>query len=55
MRNMCGLPSIGETLYIPLYIFSSANAKDAGIPADFDRGYGDKHVAGYAKLWGLKE
>jgi ribose transport system substrate-binding protein len=55
MRSMCGLPSIGQTLYVPLYIFDAANAKDAGIPATFDAGYGDKHVAGYAKLWGLPE
>jgi ribose transport system substrate-binding protein len=53
MRNMCGLPSIGQTLYVPLYIFSGANAKDAGIPANFDQGYGDKHVAGYEALWGM--
>ena len=35
-------------------VFSAANAKDAGIPANFDQGYGDKHVAGYAKLWGMQ-
>lgn len=54
MRDMCGLPSIGQTLYVPLYIFSAANAKDAGVPATFDQGYGDKHVGGYAKLWGMQ-
>jgi ribose transport system substrate-binding protein len=54
MRNMCGLPGIGETLYVPLYIFDKTNAKDAGIPANFDQGYGDKHVGGYNKLWEME-
>jgi ribose transport system substrate-binding protein len=53
MRNMCGLPS-GDTLNVPLYIFDIDNAKDAGIPANFDQGYGDKHIAGFAKLWGME-
>ncbi|MDQ0393354.1 sugar ABC transporter substrate-binding protein [Labrys monachus] len=53
MRNLCGLPS-GDTLNVPLYIFSSDNAKDAGVPATFDKGYGDKHIGGFAKLWGLE-
>jgi ribose transport system substrate-binding protein len=55
MRNLCGLPGIGQTLYVPFYIFDAANAKDAGVPATFNAGYGDKHVAGYEKLWGLTE
>lgn len=53
MRKLCGLETY-DTLNVPLYIFSAANAKDAGVPADFDKGYGDKHVDGFAKLWGLK-
>ena len=53
MRNFCGLPS-GDTLNVPLYIFDAKNAKDAGIPANFDQGYGDKHIAGFNKLWGLE-
>jgi ribose transport system substrate-binding protein len=53
MRNFCGLPS-GDTLNVPLYIFDAGNAKDAGIPANFDQGYGDKHIAGFNKLWGLE-
>jgi ribose transport system substrate-binding protein len=53
MRNFCGLPS-GDKLNVPLYIFDAANAKDAGIPANFDQGYGDKHIAGFNKLWGLE-
>jgi hypothetical protein len=38
---------------IPLYIFSAKNAKDAGVPADFDKGFGDQHIAGFNALWGL--
>jgi ribose transport system substrate-binding protein len=53
MRNLCGLPA-GDTLNVPLYIFSAENAKDAGIPATFDKGYGDKHIGGFNKLWGLE-
>lgn len=53
MRNFCGLPS-GDVLNVPLYIFDEANVKSAGIPADFDKGYGDKDIDGYAKLWGLQ-
>jgi ribose transport system substrate-binding protein len=53
MRNFCGLPS-GDKLNVPLYIFDASNAKDAGIPANFDQGYGDKHIAGFAKLWGME-
>lgn len=53
MRDMCGLKSY-STLYVPFYLFDSSNAKNAGTPADYDRGYGDQHVAGYDKLWMLK-
>jgi ribose transport system substrate-binding protein len=53
MRNFCGLPS-GDLLNVPLYIFDSSNAASAGIPANFDQGYGDKHIAGFNKLWGME-
>jgi ribose transport system substrate-binding protein len=53
MRKLCGLETY-DTLGVPLFIFDASNAKTAGVPADFDRGYGDNHVAGYAKTWGLK-
>jgi ribose transport system substrate-binding protein len=53
MRDMCGLKTY-TALYVPFYIFDSSNAKNAGTPADYDRGYGDQHVAGYDKLWELK-
>ncbi len=53
MRNLCGMP-VSDTLGVPLFIFSAANAKTAGVPATFDQGYGDKHVAGFGKLWSLE-
>jgi ribose transport system substrate-binding protein len=53
MRGLCGLPTY-DALNVPLYIFSDANVKSAGIPAEFDKGYGDKQVAGFAKLWELQ-
>jgi len=53
MRDMCGLKTY-TALYVPFYLFDSSNAKNAGTPADYDRGYGDQHVAGYDKLWMVK-
>ena len=52
MRKLCGLPTY-TTLNVPLYIFSAANAKDAGVPADFDKGFGDQHIAGFNAVWGI--
>ncbi|MCX8231048.1 MAG: sugar ABC transporter substrate-binding protein [Alphaproteobacteria bacterium] len=53
MRTLCGLAEPKE-LNVPFYIFDKSNAKDAGTPADSDRGYGDVHVAGFRKLWGIE-
>ena len=53
MRTLCGLEEPPK-LNVPFYIFDSNNAKDAGTPADYDRGYGDVHVSGFRKLWGLE-
>lgn len=53
MRTLCGQTSSPD-LYVPFYLFTGANAKDAGTPADYDRGYGDMHVSGYRKLWGVE-
>ncbi len=52
MRTLCGLQE-PAVLNVPFYLFTSDNAKDAGTPADFDRGYGDVHVTGFRKLWGI--
>ena len=53
MRTLCGLQEPAE-LNVPFYLFTAENAKTAGTPADFDRGYGDVHVTGFRKLWGLE-
>lgn len=53
MRTLCGLQEPAE-LNVPFYLFTAENAKTAGTPADFDRGYGDVHVSGFRKLWGLE-
>lgn len=53
MRTLCGIAPVHHLL-VPYHIFDATNAKDAGTPAEYDRGYGDVHVAGFRKLWGLE-
>ena len=53
MRTVCGLEPVHHLL-VPYHIFDQTNAKDAGAPAEYDRGYGDVHVEGFRKLWGLQ-
>lgn len=53
MRVLCGLDPVHHLL-VPYHIFDQDNAKDAGTPAQYDTGYGDVHVAGFRKLWGLE-
>ena len=52
MRALCDKGEITE-LNTPLYIFDDANVKDAGVPATY-AGYGDGHIAGFKKLWGVE-
>jgi ribose transport system substrate-binding protein len=52
MRLLCGL-EVPESLGIPLLIFDETNIETAGIPADFDSGYGDAHIDGFRALWML--
>lgn len=52
MRLLCGLPMVNPR--IPFYIFTEENAKDAGVPPELSRGYGEAYIEGYAKLWQLK-
>ncbi|QEW18673.1 ABC-type sugar transport system, periplasmic component [Marinibacterium anthonyi] len=54
MRDLCGLDDAPDELYVPFLIFDKDNAETAGTPADFDQGYGDAHVEGFRKLWGLE-
>lgn len=53
MRMLCGKGKVTE-LNSPLLIFDKNNVKTAGVPADFDKGYGDADIEGFHKLWGLK-
>lgn len=52
MRVLCNLPKV-ENLNSPLIIFDKSNFQTAGVPADPNKGYGDAHIAGFKKLWGL--
>jgi len=52
MRELCGQGKVTE-LNTPLYIFDDSNVKDAGVPATY-AGYGDGHIAGFKKLWGVE-
>ncbi|WP_158540154.1 sugar ABC transporter substrate-binding protein [Rhodosalinus halophilus] len=53
MRLLCGLPPV-DTLNTPAYIFTDENVETAGVPATYDDGYGDSHIPGFRKLWGLE-
>jgi ribose transport system substrate-binding protein len=53
MRILCGLEPVKDPK-IPFYLFTEANAKDAGVPPEPSMGYGNAYVDGYLKLWGLK-
>jgi len=52
MRILCNQPKV-ENLNSPLVIFDKSNFQTAGVPADPNKGYGDAHIAGFKKLWGL--
>ena len=41
-------------LNTPAYIFDKSNVATAGKPATFNDGYGDAHIAGFKKLWGIQ-
>lgn len=53
VRDLCGMKS-PSALNVPFYIFDKANAADAGVPAGYDKGYGDAYVSGFRKLWKLQ-
>lgn len=53
MRQLCGL-NVPDELGVPLVIFDSSNVETTGIPANFDDGYGDAHIAGFRALWMLE-
>jgi ribose transport system substrate-binding protein len=53
MRMLCHLPAV-QNPHIPMYIFDSRNAGDAGTPPQLSKGYGNAYVEGYDKLWELR-
>ncbi|MCB8884126.1 sugar ABC transporter substrate-binding protein [Acidisoma cellulosilytica] len=50
MRRLCGLPLVNDPK-IPFYIFTKANAMDAGTPPKLSQGYGDAYKKGFHDLW----
>jgi ribose transport system substrate-binding protein len=52
MRLIGGMGAV-KNMHIPFRIFDKSNAAEAGVPATYDKGYGDTFKADYAKLWGL--
>lgn len=54
LRDACGLESPTE-LAVPFYIFDADNVESAGVPAQFDTGYGDAYISGFRELWGIAE
>jgi len=53
MRMLCGQPEVAK-LNVPLLIFDKNNVKTAGVPANFNDGYGDSYLDGFHTLWKLK-
>jgi ribose transport system substrate-binding protein len=53
MRLLCGLKPVTQ-LNTPAFIFDKSNVATAGKPATFNDGYGDAHIAGFKKLWGVQ-
>jgi ribose transport system substrate-binding protein len=53
MRVLCGLPRV-NVLNTPAFIFTDENVATAGVPATFNDGYGDSHISGFKKLWGIE-
>ena len=53
LRTLCNVP-LTHNQAVSFYIFDSANARDAGVPATFLQGYGTDYVEGFDHIWGLK-
>ena len=53
MRVLCDKGKVNK-LNTPAFIFDKSNVMTAGKPATFNDGYGDAHIAGFKKLWGLQ-
>lgn len=50
MRKICNLPMPAE-LKIAYYIFDQHNIADAGVPAQYSRGYGEAYKQDFKTLW----
>ena len=50
--RLIGDMGLVESMNIPFRLFTKDNAAEAGVPAEFSKGYGDFRSE-YAKLWGL--
>jgi ribose transport system substrate-binding protein len=53
MRVLCDMPPVTQ-LNTPAFIFTDENVETAGVPATYDDGYGDVHIAGFKALWGIE-
>lgn len=54
MRVLAGLEVPADEAF-QFYIWTKDNVEDAGVPAEYTKGYGDSYVQGYRKLWQLDE
>ncbi|MSO65893.1 MAG: sugar ABC transporter substrate-binding protein [Alphaproteobacteria bacterium] len=52
MRLLCNVQR-SEEINTPLYVFDDTNIKNAGVPAEYNKGYGDAHTAAFRRLWQL--
>ncbi len=50
MRILAGLP-VPQTLAFPFRIFTRENAAEAGVPAQYDEGFGTDYKHQFLKLW----
>jgi len=53
MRILDGRGAVAS-MNIPFRLFTKDNAADAGVPATFDKGYGDTFKSKYRELWKLR-
>lgn len=53
MRLLCDAGKV-ELLNTPAYIFTDENVATAGVPANYNDGYGDAFISGFKALWGVE-
>ncbi|MBM3504989.1 MAG: sugar ABC transporter substrate-binding protein [Alphaproteobacteria bacterium] len=52
MRLLCNVQR-SEVINTPLYLFDETNIRNAGVPAEYNKGYGDAHIPAFRRLWQL--